>query len=92
MCDNYSFYRTGVNNFGPLFVKSMFSSESSMHKFWVTLYRCASSRALLLDPVASKSLSDLIKSFKRFVSRRGVPNNVILDGVAILFRLKVRNS
>ena len=33
MCDNYSFYTTGVDNFGPLFVKSMLSSDSStMHK------------------------------------------------------------
>ena len=78
---NYSFYTTGVDNFGPLFVKSMFSSDSStMHKIWVTLYTCASSRALLLDLVPSKSSSHFIKSFKRFVSRRGVPNNVISDG------------
>ena len=82
MCDNYSFYTTGVDNFGPLFVKSMFSSDSStMHKVWVTLYTCASSRALLLlDLVPYKSLSDFIKSLKRFVSRRDVPNNSISDG------------
>ena len=36
--------------------------------------------ALLLDVVRSKSLSNFIKSFKRFVSRMGVPNNVISDG------------
>ena len=81
MCDNYSFYATGVDNFGPLFVKSMFSSDSStMHKVWVTLYTCPSSRTLLLDLVLSKSLSDFIKSFKRFVSRKRVPNNAISDG------------
>ena len=80
MCDNYSFYTTGVDNFGPLFVKSMFSSDSSTkHKMWVTLHTCASSRALLLDVVPSKSSSDFIKSFKRFFSQRGIPNNVILD-------------
>ena len=36
--------------------------------------------ALLLDVVRSKSLSNFIKSFKRFVSRMGVPNNIISDG------------
>ena len=46
----------------------------------MTLYTCASTRALLLNLVPSKSSSDIIKSFKRFVSRRGVPNNVISDG------------
>ena len=28
MCDNYSSYTAGVDNFGPLFVKSMFSPDS----------------------------------------------------------------
>ena len=51
-----------------------------MYKVWVTLYTCASSQALLLDLVPSKSSSDFIKSFKRLVSRRGVPNNAISDG------------
>ena len=71
MCDNYSFYTTGVDNFGPLFVKSMFSSDSSTkHNTWVTLYTRASSRALLLDLLPSKSSSDFIKSFKRFSVKR----------------------
>ena len=45
----------------------------------MTLYTCASSRVLSLDLVASKSSSVFIKSFKRFVNRRGVPNNVVSD-------------
>ena len=46
----------------------------------LTFYTCASSRALLLDLVPSKISSDFIKRFKRFVSPRCVPNNVISDG------------
>ena len=46
----------------------------------MTLYTCASGRALLLDLVPSKNWSHFTKSFKRFVSQRAVPNNVILDG------------
>ena len=81
MFDKYSLYTTGVDNFGPLFVKSMFSSDSStMHKVWVTLYTCTSSRALLLDLVPSRRSSDFIKSFEWFVGQRGVPNNVISNG------------
>ena len=80
ICDNYSFYTTGVENFSPLFIKSMFNSDSyTMHKVWVTLYTFASIRALLLDLVPSRSLSDFIKRFKRFVSQRGVSNNFISD-------------
>ena len=82
MCDNYLFYTTGVDNCGPLFVKSMFSLDSStMHKVWVILCTCASSRASLLDLVPSKSSPDFIKSFKTFICRRGVPNNVVSEGV-----------
>ena len=80
MCDNYSFYTTGVDNFSPLFIKSMFNSDSyTMHKVWVTLHTFASIRALLLDLGPSRSLSDLFKMFKRFVSQTDVPNNVISD-------------
>ena len=58
----------------------MFNSDSyTMHKVWVTLYTFASIRALLLDLVPSRSLSDFIKRFKRFVSQRGVSNNFISD-------------
>lgn len=73
MCDNYSFYTTSVGHFSPLFIKPMFNSDSySMHKVRVTLYIFASIRALLLDLVPSRSSSDFIKMFKRFVSQRGV--------------------
>ena len=79
MCDNYSFYTT--DNFGPFFTKSVFSSDcSTMHKVWVTFYTFASGQALLLDLIPSKSLSDFLKSFISFVSRKGVLYNVISDG------------
>ena len=39
MCDIYSFYAIGVNSFGPLFVKSMFSSDiSTMRKLYMYIY------------------------------------------------------
>ena len=45
--DTFVFFTTGIDNFGPLHVKSIFTSNngsSTLHKVWV--YKCASSRGL----------------------------------------------
>ena len=86
MCDNYSFYTTCVDNFGPLSVKPMLSSDSStMYTVSVTLYICGSSQALLLDLVRSK-----VRQISRKVLRDLLVERVfhIISswmGVAILF-------
>ena len=42
MNNDFAFYAPGVDNFGPLFVKSIFTKDSSaLFKVWVTLYTCA---------------------------------------------------
>ena len=51
-----------------------------MYKVWVTLYTCAASQAIILDIVHTWTHHSFIKSFRRFVSRRGCPSNVISDG------------
>ena len=44
--DTHSFDTTGVDNFGPLFVKVFYEkNDDKMCKAWVTLYTCASTRA-----------------------------------------------
>ena len=44
------------------------------------LYACAANQTFLLDLVPSKSWSDFVNSFKKFVSRKGVPYNFISVG------------
>ena len=45
----------------------------------MTLYTCASSRGIVLDLVPSLDSVSFIRSFRRFISRRGCPSNVISD-------------
>ena len=80
MNNDFAFYATGVDNFGPLFVKSIFSKDSStLFEVWVTLYTCAGTHGGILDVVPRIDSSLFIKSFRRFVSRRGCPSVMIID-------------
>ena len=81
--DRYSFFTTGIDNFGPLYLKPIFNIQTNdvtLNKVWVTLFTCAASRAIILDLVPGLDAHSFIKCFRRFVSRRGCPNFVISDG------------
>ena len=81
--DKSSFYTSGIDNFDPLYVKNIFQSKqdnSTLFKVWVTLYTCAASRAVILDLVPQLDSHSFIRSFRRFVARRGCLSNVISDG------------
>ena len=80
MNNDFAFFAMGVDNFGPLFVKSIFAKDSStLFKLWVTFYTCAATRGVILDVVPHINSSSFIKGFKRFVSRRGCPSVMISD-------------
>ena len=81
--DEFAFHTTGVDNFGPLFVKNIFytkTDNSTLFKVWVTLYTCAGTRGILLDIVPYIDAPSFIRCFRRFVSRRGCPSYMISDG------------
>ena len=91
--DTRPFNTTGVDNFGPLFVKEVFceKNDDKMYKAWVTLYMCASTRAFLLDlvPQPNSTYSRVfVNSFRRMIARRGCPNNIISDNGKTLFLMK----
>ena len=78
--DKRAFSTIGIENFGPLLVKNVYDSANNvMHKAWVTLYTCASTRNIILDLIPSLSANSLKNSLKRFICRRGFPDNVISD-------------
>ena len=82
MSNDFAFFATGVDNIGPLFVKSIFAKDSSTRfKVWVTLYACAGTGVAILDVVPYIDSSSFTKSFRRFVSRRGCPSVMISDNV-----------
>ena len=80
MNNDFAFFATGVDNFGPLFVKSIFAKDSStLFKVWVTLYTCAGTRGVILHVVPHIDSSSFIKNFRVFASRRGCPSVMISD-------------
>ena len=77
---SFPFANTGVDYAGPLFVHQIYGdNQTEMHKVWVVLYTCAVTRAVHLDLVPDASASAFIRSLKRFIGRRGVPNLMISD-------------
>ena len=80
LADTQPFSTTGVENFGPVYVQNMFDkNDCEMRKVRVTLYTCASTRNIILDVVPNLSPESFIKSFGRFITRRGCPDNTIND-------------
>ena len=54
-------------------------NDNKMYKAWITLYTCASTRAILLDLAPRPNPTSFINSFRRIIARRGFPNNIISD-------------
>ena len=77
--DDVPFSGTGVDYFGPLYCREIFTKNSPMYKCWVVLYTCASTRGVVLDLVHSNHSQTFINSFRRFVARRGCPVTVLSD-------------
>ena len=79
MEESPAFTNTGVDFAGPLFVKSDLKEKSDMKKVYIALYTCGSSRAVHLDVVPDLSAETFIRSFKRFICRKGMPRLVVSD-------------
>ena len=77
------FVNTGLDFLGPLYVaegnKAMVESTS---KVYVCLYTYASTRAIHLELTHRLSVQAFLLSFRRFVSRQGVPANLISDNAS----------
>ena len=65
----------GVDLCGPIFVKNMyFDGYGRMYKTWVVLHARAASRGVALAVVKDQGAGAIMKSFCRFVSKRGCPD------------------
>ena len=72
------FQFTGVDLAGPIFVKSKIK-DGVPYKVYISLYTCAVIRAVHLELVEDQAAPAFIRSFRRFISRRGIPEEVISD-------------
>ena len=61
----FPFSHTGVDFMGPLFVRNVFfNKDETLHKVFIVVYTCASSRVIRLDVDPDASCSSLILSLK----------------------------
>ena len=69
------FTYTGVDFFGPFYVKRGRSSE----KVYGCLFTCLNSRAVHIEDVSSLGTDAFIQAFRRFISNRGCPKEIWSD-------------
>ena len=49
-----------------------------MHKAYIVLFTCSTSRAVIIDLFYSTS-KNYVNSIKKFIARRGCPKNIVPD-------------
>ena len=64
---------------GPLYVKNVYGELPNMHKAYICLFTCASTRNLHLELVPDMGAEALIRCLKRFMARRGILHTVVLE-------------
>ena len=78
MDTSQAFANVGVDHMGPVWVKDIYE-KGSLHKAYIALYTCASSRMVHLELQPSLKATDLVKSLKRTLGRIGIPKLMISD-------------
>ena len=75
----------GVDYLGPLYVKDIYykSSNDDMHKAYIVIFTCATSRSVILDLVEDNSSKNFMNSIKKFIARRDCPKKIISDNAAV---------
>ena len=63
-----------------MFVKDIdHSSSDEIHKAYIVLFTCSTSRAIILDLVEDNTSKNFINSIKKFIARRGCPRKIVSD-------------
>ena len=75
--ENPPFTQVGVDYACPLLVYNKDTKEQD--KFYVCLFTCASTRAVHLKLTDNLSFEALIRAFRRFCARRGLPRTLVSD-------------
>ena len=76
---DYAFKAIGIDYAGPVHLKNVFGEEQNTYKSWISLITCTSTRAIYLDLASNLTGHECIELLKRFISKRGAPNNIISD-------------
>ena len=70
------FQVTGIDYAGPLYVCN---ANKEVSKVYICLFTCTAIRAVHLELVEDQTASAFWRAFKRFASRRGIPEWIISD-------------
>ncbi len=70
-----AFFSTGMDCFGPYMIKI----GRRIEKRWGILFKCLTTRAVHLDLLASIDSDSFLMSLRRFIARRGKPNELLSD-------------
>ena len=70
------FQVTGIDYAGPLYVRN---AHKEVGKVYICLFTCTAIRAVHLELVEDQTASAFLRAFKRFASRRGIPECIISD-------------
>ena len=76
------FQKTGLDYFGPLYI----NENGEKKKVWVCLFTCVVVRAVHLEMVADLTAEEFLMGLRRFIARRGTPEQIISDN-ATQFKL-----
>ena len=76
---DYPFATTGVDYFGPLFIRSDTKDRELTSKAWICLFTCAVTRAIHLEVVTDNSTDQFLLCLQRFSSLYGAPHTLISD-------------
>ena len=80
--ESVPFTHTGIDYFGPLFIRNKTESQ----KVWVCLFTCLVTRAIHLELIQNMSIEQFLLGFRRFLSRHGKPKEIVSDN-ALHFKL-----
>ncbi|XP_068205334.1 uncharacterized protein [Palaemon carinicauda] len=75
------FYRTGVDLFGPFFVKRV----RAQMKHWGVIFTCLNMRAIHLEVASNLTSDSFISAFRRFLARRGLVKTYDATAALILW-------
>ena len=64
--ETFPFASTGVDYLGPLYCLPIYAKGDDLHKAYVVIYTCATTRDVILDVVSNANTDNFLNSFKRF--------------------------
>ena len=77
VCRNKPFSGVGVDYVGPFYCRD--SPKGKKFKAWMVTFSCGSTRAVHIEAVRSRKVSDFIFALDRFFSAYGLPESFISD-------------